>query len=68
ASVVQVASALYKNGNDYISEMIKFVDNWMDSKGFNYTDQYKGRLSQEKSTHPEVYERIQFMKYFSEIK
>lgn len=68
ASVVQVASALYKNGNDYISEMIKFVDNWMDSKGFNYTDQFKGRLSQEKSTHPEIYERIQFMKYFSEIK
>jgi dihydroorotate dehydrogenase (fumarate) len=68
ASVVQVSSALYKKGHDYIKEMVRFMDSWMDSKGFNYIDQFKGRLSQEKSINPEVYERIQFMKYFSEIK
>ncbi len=68
ASVVQVASAIYKNGPDYIIQMKNKLHDWMDSKGFLYIDQFKGRLSREKSENPEVFERIQFMKYFSEIK
>lgn len=40
----------------------------MDEKGFLYIDQFKGKLSQGKSENPEVFERFQFMKYFSEIK
>jgi dihydroorotate dehydrogenase (fumarate) len=68
ASVVQVASSIYKHGSSYITEMVKELESWMDKKGFNYIDQFKGRLSQEKTSRPEVYERLQFMKYFSEIK
>ena len=68
ASVVQVASALYINGISYITEMLKYLESWMDKKGFNYIDQFKGKLSREKSSRPDVYERLQFMKYFSEIK
>jgi dihydroorotate dehydrogenase (fumarate) len=68
ASAVQVASSLYLNGNDHISEMVSYLENWMEKKGFNYIDQFKGKLGQEKSSRPEIYERIQFMKYFSEIK
>ena len=68
ASVVQVASSLYINGISQITEMLKYVEDWMDKKGFNYIDQFKGRLSQEKNSHPDVYERLQFMRYFSRIK
>ncbi len=68
ANVVQVASAIYKHGPSYILDMTKFVSDWMESKGFNYVDQFRGRLSQENSLHPDVYERMQFMKYFSDIK
>ncbi len=68
ASAVQVASAIYKNGPEYILEMKKTLDSWMDKKGLLYIDQFKGKLSQEKSENPEIFERIQFMKYFSEIK
>ena len=68
ASAVQVASAIYKNGPEYILEMKKTIDNWMDKKGFLYIEQFKGKLSQEKSENPDIFERIQFMKYFSEIK
>jgi dihydroorotate dehydrogenase (fumarate) len=68
ASVVEIASVLYKNGIGYISEMLKYLESWMDKKGFNYIDQFKGKLSQEKDSQPDVYERLQFMKYFSEIK
>jgi len=68
ASAVQIASSLYINGLSQINEMLKYLENWMDRKGFNYVDQFKGKLSQDKHSHPEVYERLQFMKYFSKIK
>jgi dihydroorotate dehydrogenase (fumarate) len=68
ATVVQIASVLYKNGISYTSEMLKYLESWMDKKGFNYIDQFRGRLSQEKSSRPEIYERLQFMKYFGKIK
>jgi dihydroorotate dehydrogenase (fumarate) len=68
ASAVQVASSLYINGISQINEMLKYLENWMDKKGFNYIDQFKGKLSREKHSHPDVYERLQFMKYFSKIK
>ncbi len=67
ASAVQVASSIYKHGNNHITEMIKQLESWMEKKGFNYIDQFKGKLSQAKTIRPEVYERLQFMKYFSEI-
>jgi len=68
ASVTQVASALYKHGPNYILEMTKFVNDWMEQKGFNYVDQFRGKLSQDTTENPDVYERMQFMKYFSDIK
>ncbi len=67
ASAVQVASALYRNGPEYIFKMKETIDQWMNRKGFLYIDQFRGKLSQEKSQDPEAFERIQFMKYFSKI-
>jgi dihydroorotate dehydrogenase (fumarate) len=68
ASAVQVASAVYKQGPGCISEMLSFVETWMEKKGFNYIDQFRGKLSQEKYSKPDIYERLQFMKYFSSIR
>jgi len=68
ASVVQIASSLYMNGTGYITEILSYLESWMDRKGFNYVDQFKGKLSQKNTSRPDVYERLQFMKYFSEIK
>jgi dihydroorotate dehydrogenase (fumarate) len=68
ASVVQIASVLYKNGIGYTTEMLSYLESWMDKKGFNSIDQFKGRLSQDKLSHPDVLERLQFMKYFGKIK
>ena len=68
AATVQIASTLYKHGLDYIPQMLNFVESWMEKKGFNYIDQFRGVLSQQESDQPDVFERLQFMKYFSEIK
>lgn len=68
ATVTQMASAIYKKGPEHIVEVLKFVNDWMEDRGYNYIDQFRGKLSQGKMEHPEVYERMQFMRYFSEIK
>ncbi len=68
ATVTQLTSAIYKHGPSYILEVVKFVNDWMESKGFNYIDQVRGKLSQATTENPNAYERMQFMKYFSEIK
>ena len=68
ATVVQVASAFYQHGLTYVLDLLKFMDEWMENKGFNYVDQFRGKLSQASTENPDVYERMQFMKYFSDIK
>ncbi len=68
ATVTQVTSAIYKHGAEYIPKLVNFLSDWMDDKGFNYVDQFRGKLSQAATENPEVYERVQFMRYFSEIK
>lgn len=68
ATVVQMASAIYKYGPEYLGKVLAFISNWMDEKGFETLHQFRGKLSQAKSVNPEVYERLQFMKYFSEYK
>ncbi|MEE4116222.1 MAG: dihydroorotate dehydrogenase-like protein [Marinilabiliaceae bacterium] len=68
AAAVQVVSSLYSGGLKTIQEMVSVLENWMDEKGFNYVHQFKGKMSQDKSANPAAFERIQFMKYFSEIR
>ncbi len=68
AKVTQVTSAVYKHGPEVIVSMLSFVNDWMEQKGYNYVDQFRGKLSQSENTNNNVFERIQFMKYFSEYK
>lgn len=68
AKVTQVTSAIYKHGPELVVEMLNYVNDWMEQKGYNYIDQFRGKLSQSETADHNVYERIQFMKYFSEYK
>ncbi len=65
ANAVQIASAFYKNGKGIIKNMLDDLTSWMDQKKFNKIDDFRGKLSQEKTQNPAAYERMQFMKYFS---
>jgi len=66
AKAVQIASVLYKKGPKVIKEMIDEMKQWMEEKGFSTIDDFRGRMSQSRSLNPAVYERAQFMHYFSE--
>ncbi len=67
AKATQVASTLYKNGPDQIERMLKKIDKWMSEKGFDSVEQFRGKLSGAYGDDPASFERMQFMKHFSEI-
>jgi dihydroorotate dehydrogenase (fumarate) len=64
ANAVQVASTLYKNGKGQIADMLNTLEAWMDNKNYSSLSDFRGKMSQAKSSNPAAYERVQFMKYF----
>jgi dihydroorotate dehydrogenase (fumarate) len=67
AKVVQVSSTLYKNGIAQLENIIQDVESWMEKKGFEHIDEFRGKMSYQNIKDPLIYERSQFMKYFSSI-
>ncbi|MBN1599372.1 MAG: dihydroorotate dehydrogenase-like protein [Bacteroidales bacterium] len=67
ADAVQIVSAIYLNGKEYITEILTGIEKWMFEKGIFSVQQFKGLASYKKATNPSVYERIQFMKYYGRI-
>lgn len=65
ASAVQVCSAVYKQGNSAVSKMNNGIKEWMKAMQFESIPEFKGKLNYQNLPDPTVYERIQFMKYFS---
>jgi len=67
ATVTQVASTLYKNGPDQVAKMISTLQDWMTEKGFDSISQFRGMVSKAYEANPATFDRMQFMKQFSEI-
>lgn len=67
SAAVQVVSTLYNNGLDQVAAMLNEIEDWMTAKGYNYISQFAGMMQQFATTTPTAYERIQFMKYYSEF-
>ncbi|MFW6310351.1 MAG: dihydroorotate dehydrogenase-like protein [Prolixibacteraceae bacterium] len=67
ADAVQVVSALYQNGIDFLTEIHKELDEWLERKGYHSLGQIQGLMSYRNIENPEVFERMQFMKYYGEI-
>ncbi len=65
ASAVEVCSAIYQQGNRLIGEMTGELEQWMEKKGYESVDQFKGILNARSATANHPFERTQFMKYFA---
>ncbi len=65
AQTVQLCSTLYKNGVDYIGTILSEMETWMDEKGFDSIEDYRGKLNYRSHKNPRMWERSQFMRYFS---
>jgi dihydroorotate dehydrogenase (fumarate) len=62
ARVVQVCSALYRHGVGRAGEMLRDLAAWMDARGYKRIADFNGVLCQERSEHPEIYERSQYIR------
>jgi len=62
ARVVQLCSSLYKNGLGHIRKILDGIQDWMKRHDFEGVDDFRGKLCQERSEHPEIYERSQYIK------
>lgn len=68
ASAIQVVSTLYKNGPEQIQKMLTTLEEWMSEHGFDALEQFRGKISRKYGADPAAFERMQFMKHFSEIR
>jgi len=64
ADAVEIASTIYKNGNEQIQLILNDLESWMNRKKYNAISDFRGLLSQSKTGNPAAFERAQFMKYF----
>jgi dihydroorotate dehydrogenase (fumarate) len=67
AKTVQICSVLYKKGIPELSKIIKEVEEWMKNQKYTDIKSFRGKLNYAHINSPEVYERSQFMKYYSSI-
>ncbi len=67
AKTVQICSVLYKNGLEYLTDIIDKVESWMLEKQYRSIDEFRGLMNYSNIGDPSVYERAQFMKYFSNM-
>ncbi|WP_347841522.1 dihydroorotate dehydrogenase-like protein [uncultured Draconibacterium sp.] len=68
AQVAQLCSTLYLNGTPVVGEILKELSTFMQKWNFKSIDDFRGRLSYKNIPDPFMYERSQFMKYFSNRK
>ncbi len=68
AQVAQLCSTLYINGASVVEQMLTDLETFMKKWNFKTIDDFRGRLSYRNIPDPMVYERSQFMKYFSNRK
>ena len=65
ASAVEICSVLYQNSYFVIEEYLRFLNLWMDRKGMETINQFKGILNVSDPKGVNTFERTQFLKYFS---
>jgi len=68
AQVAQLCSTLYLNGVNFVEQILTDISVFMKKWNFNNIEDFRGRLSYKNIPDPLMYERSQFMKYFSNKK
>lgn len=65
ADTVQVCSVLYQKGLGYIKTLNDEVEAWMAKHNFDDIRDFRGMLNWKNARKPVLFERTQFMKYFT---
>lgn len=64
ASVVEVCSALYREGTGVVKNMLSYVEEWMEANGYERISDFKGMMNADKTGGGTAFERSQFFKTF----
>lgn len=67
ADTVQVCSVLYQKGIGYLKNLNQELSDWMTKNNFKSIDEFRAKLNWVNYEKPTVFERTQFMKYFSSV-
>lgn len=67
ADAVQMASVFYKHHFEVLPPIIKGLEEWMTRHSFNKISDFRGSLSRKNIKNPASYERVQFLRLFSNI-
>jgi len=59
--VVQVVSSIYRNPSGYVTSMINDLTSWMNDKGYEKLDDFRGKLSRKNLKDPFTYQRAQYI-------
>lgn len=62
ARAVEICSTLFVNGMGQIQLMLDDVQKWMEEKGYESVDDFRGNMSHKNSKHPEYFERQQYIR------
>ncbi|MDA3891249.1 MAG: dihydroorotate dehydrogenase-like protein [Salinivirgaceae bacterium] len=65
ADTVQICSVLYDKGMGEIKIILEGLEAWMKQRGFDSVESIRGLMSYKTISDSAVYQRSQFMKYFS---
>lgn len=67
AESAEVVSAIYQKGATVIQDMLRTLKQWMQEKGYNSIDDFRGKVAKANSdiSH-NAFERAQFRRYFGE--
>lgn len=67
ANTVQIASALYTQGFDFIKKSNNMLKQWMEENGYNKLSDFRGKLAIDKNSTASTFYRVQYMKYYAGI-
>ncbi len=68
AGAIQLCSVIYEQGPKIVGSMLTCVEEWMEQNNYSRIVDFKGKLNYTNIGNPSLYERVQFMKYFSNYK
>lgn len=68
ADVTMLCSSLLKNGIGRVSEILKGMNEWMETHEYSSLNQMRGSMSQKSCANPEAFERANYMKVLQSYK
>jgi len=67
AKAVEICSTLYKNGLDYIKNILEEIKSWMSKYDYENIEGFRGKLSKKEEERTELYDRLQYIKALNKM-